>query len=170
MSKKVKESHQTFENYAEELVFKEFEFQNPRQIYDSKVKGKVLLLEDAVPDYQAKKQQKLEKKLRKKKKTMNRNERKRLGLHEIPKESQTWDFFVPLHELWTSYMNEILTDTTNATMVHQKLIKADLHGAILTVVQSKCPSNIGISGIVAKDTERTFSLITRDNKLKGIGY
>ncbi|KAL2914094.1 RNase P/RNase MRP complex subunit [Polyrhizophydium stewartii] len=47
-----------------------------------------------------------------------------------------------------------------------KLVKADFHGAMLTVAKSKCPANVGLSGIVIKDTENTFHLVTRDNKLK----
>jgi ribonuclease P protein subunit POP4 len=161
-------SKKSFENFAEELVHIELisSARNPSLQYDTKVKGKVLLLEDAVPDYQARKQKKLEAKLKKRKKTINRNERKSLGLHEIPEEARKWDFFVPLHELWKGYMKDVITDTTNSDAVFSKFIKADLHGAILTVVQSKCPSNIGISGIVAKDTEHTFVLITKQNEMK----
>jgi ribonuclease P protein subunit POP4 len=159
-----------FENYAEELVHKELipRGQNPSLQYETKVKGKVLLLEDSIPDFQAKKQKKLAQKLRKRKKTMNRAERKRLGLHDIPKEAQNWEFFVPLHDLWCGYMKSVLIDCSNEAMIYGKLLKADLHGAIVTVVQSKCPSNIGISGIIAKDTESTFCLITKANGMKGI--
>jgi ribonuclease P protein subunit POP4 len=167
MSKKV-----IFENYAEELVHKELipPGQNPTLQYESKVKGKVLLLEDSIPDFQAKKQKKTEQKIRKKKKTMNRKERKRLGLHEVPEEARNWEFFVPLHKLWCSYMKDLIADSNNEIMIYGKLLKADLHGAILTVVQSKCPSNVGISGIVAKDTESTFCMITKDNAMRGLWY
>lgn len=49
-----------------------------------------------------------------------------------------------------------------------QLIKADFHGAIIRVYRAKCPGNVGITGIVAKDTENTFNIITIDNQLKVI--
>ena len=65
-----------------------------------------------------------------------------------------------------------------------KLLKADFHGCILTgrvincsikdtpdsdllVTRSKCPSNVGTTGIMIQETEGTFQIVTRDNKLKG---
>ncbi|KAJ1342588.1 hypothetical protein BSLG_002905 [Batrachochytrium salamandrivorans] len=57
---------------------------------------------------------------------------------------------------------------SQAETVMAKLVKADFHGAFLTVVKTKCPSNVGISGIVIKDTENMFHMITRQNKLKVI--
>jgi ribonuclease P protein subunit POP4 len=172
MSIKDQKVLQTFDTFAEEMVHTDLIPQGKKNAslqYNTKVKGKVLLLEDGIPDYQARKQKKLDQKIKKKKKTMNRKERKRLGLHLIPEESKKWEFFEPLHELWKGYMKQVAIDSSTASVnIYSKFIKADLHGAILTVVQSKCPSNIGISGIVAKDTEQTFVLITRENEMKSI--
>jgi len=39
---------------------------------------------------------------------------------------------------------------------------------ILTlVVQSKCPSLVGLKGIVIVETENTFKIVTTSNELKG---
>ena len=49
----------------------------------------------------------------------------------------------------------------------EKISKADLHGSVMTVNKSKCPSVIGISGIMIKETKFLFNIITKDNQLKG---
>ena len=47
------------------------------------------------------------------------------------------------------------------------ILKADFHGCIMSVVRSRCPTYIGVSGIVLQETEKTFRVITRDDKLVG---
>ena len=49
-----------------------------------------------------------------------------------------------------------------------KMMKADLHGAIITVQRSKCASYVGTSGIVLKESRNMFKLITTENKVKGM--
>uniref|UniRef100_A0A1A7ZMH8 Ribonuclease P protein subunit p29 n=2 Tax=Nothobranchius furzeri TaxID=105023 RepID=A0A1A7ZMH8_NOTFU len=53
-------------------------------------------------------------------------------------------------------------------LVQQKLLKADLHGAILTVVRSRCPSYVGTTGILVQEFKHVFRLITKEDKLKVI--
>ncbi|CAG8640540.1 2134_t:CDS:2 [Paraglomus brasilianum] len=78
-----------------------------------------------------------------------------------------YELFVPLHELWTQYINE-LYGTSNSFGFAQKLLKADLHGAIMTVSKSKCASYIGVSGIMIQETENMFKIITSSDELKNI--
>jgi hypothetical protein len=42
-----------------------------------------------------------------------------------------YELFVPLHELWLQYIEE-LYGKSNPNIFGQKLLKADYHGAILT--------------------------------------
>jgi len=49
-----------------------------------------------------------------------------------------------------------------------RLLKADFHGAIITVFRSKCPSYVGATGILVQETENTFKVVTVDDKLKVI--
>ncbi|KAH9955899.1 Rof/RNase P-like protein [Russula dissimulans] len=53
-----------------------------------------------------------------------------------------------------------------AAEVHPKLVKADFHGSIVTVRRSKNPALVGVSGIVVQETENTFKVVTRKDKLK----
>lgn len=49
-----------------------------------------------------------------------------------------------------------------STQIH----KADFHGAKVKVVRSKCPSLVGIKGIVILDTKNTFKVIGKDDILR----
>lgn len=52
----------------------------------------------------------------------------------------------------------------------QMLASADMHGALLTVVRSRCVSRVGLEGIVVRDTRFTFEIITKKNVVKGKSY
>lgn len=47
-------------------------------------------------------------------------------------------------------------------------MKADYHGCLLRVEKSKCPTYIGTEGIVLQETENTFRIVTREDRLKTI--
>ncbi|RIB08729.1 Rof/RNase P-like protein [Gigaspora rosea] len=78
-----------------------------------------------------------------------------------------YELFIPLNELWLQYIDE-LYGTSSPAVFAQKLLKADFHGAILTVSRSRCASYIGVTGINIHETENVFKLITKDNVLKVI--
>jgi hypothetical protein len=108
-----------------------------------------------------------------------------------------WELFVPLHRLWCGYMTELLGPPTIQTLsgggsataaaagMHAKLVKADFHGSIVTgtcvcvygrslieryaceVRRSRNPALVGLEGIVVQETENTFKVVTRSDKLKG---
>ena len=75
-----------------------------------------------------------------------------------------------------------------AAGMHAKLVKADFHGSIVTgaasvfffffsarkgklimrkVLRSRNAALVGASGIVVQETENTFKIVTRKDKLKG---
>ncbi|KAF2690426.1 RNase P/MRP, p29 subunit [Lentithecium fluviatile CBS 122367] len=96
-----------------------------------------------------------------------------LGLLEIPKEQQKYNIYKGLHGLWVGYMREILgLDGERAFVTAQSggqmLVSADLHGAILEVVRSRCVSRVGVKGIVVRDTKFTFEIIMEKNTLKSV--
>ncbi len=47
-----------------------------------------------------------------------------------------------------------------------KLAAADFHGALVEVSRSRCPSRVGIRGIVVKDTRFVFELVTPRDQVK----
>ncbi|KAI8594878.1 Rof/RNase P-like protein, partial [Dissophora ornata] len=102
-----------------------------------------------------------------KSKALTAKEKKALDVYSIPKETRKYELFVPLHELWKGYMEELF-GSSNPMAFTQKLLKADFHGALITVARSKCPTYVGSSGIVAQETENVFKIITPSNALKVI--
>ncbi|KAJ4355341.1 hypothetical protein N0V95_003016 [Ascochyta clinopodiicola] len=105
-------------------------------------------------------------------------QKRKLGLNEIPKEQQKYAIYEPLHNLWVGYMREILglsaEGSANAKVyvtpnsAGQMLASADMHGAVLSVVRSRCVSRVGLEGIVVRDTRYTFEIVTRGNTVKSV--
>ncbi|KAJ1732367.1 RNase P/RNase MRP complex subunit [Coemansia biformis] len=106
-------------------------------------------------------------------KKITAKEKRQLKIYEIPEEARKHELFLPLHRLWSKYIESLLGQNVEAQMADAKqwqqvlgrLIKADLHGAQMSVVRAKCPNFVGIEGIVAQETKNTFKLITRDDRL-----
>lgn len=101
-------------------------------------------------------------------KPLSARQRRKLGLHDVPREGQRYDIFVPLNSLWVGYIREILGNEvyTGGQGAAAKLTAADYHGAKLEVSRSTCPSRVGIQGIVIKDSKFAFEIITPKNHVK----
>ncbi|KAI1317448.1 RNase P/RNase MRP complex subunit [Mortierella claussenii] len=138
------------------------------EVYNSKVKNKVFMLDNPPTreTNEAKEKQKQRRRANKSK-ALTAKEKRTLDVYNIPLESRKYELFLPLHELWKGYMEELF-GSTNPLAFTQKLLKADFHGAIITVARSKCPTYIGTSGIVAQETENVFKIITPTNALQVI--
>ncbi|KAL6461310.1 hypothetical protein MHYP_G00294540 [Metynnis hypsauchen] len=104
-------------------------------------------------------------------KGLNAKERRELKVFQLKPEHQKYELFLPLHELWKQYIVELcngLKPHSNPQTIQQKLLKADFHGAVLTVVRSKCPSYVGTSGILVQELKHVFKIITKEDRLKTI--
>ncbi|EHH59422.1 Ribonuclease P protein subunit p29, partial [Macaca fascicularis] len=110
-------------------------------------------------------------KKKKKAKGLSARQRRELRLFYIKPEQQRYSLFLPLHELWKQYIRDLcngLKPDTQPQMIQAKLLKADLHGAIISVTKSKCPSYVGITGILLQETKHIFKIITKEDRLKVI--
>jgi len=107
---------------------------------------------------------------KRKRKEMSAREKRSRGIYRISPKNQRYDMYLPLHELWTGYMQELLNlaPNSNLKVVYPKLLRADYHGCVLTVSRSKCPSYVGTCGILLQETKNAFKIITKDDKLKMI--
>lgn len=108
---------------------------------------------------------------RKKAKGLNARQKRSMKVFHIRPEHQRYELFLPLHNLWRQYIIDLcngLNPSCNPQFVQQKLVKADFHGAIITVVRSKCPSYVGTTGILVQEFKHVFKIITKDDKLKVI--
>ncbi|KZT68989.1 RNase P/MRP, p29 subunit [Daedalea quercina L-15889] len=160
---------------------------DPVQTYASRVQGRQILLENPAGSSRTK-QLREEKRARrlsdKAKKTAgvasSRDARQR-SFWRLKQQETKFRLFLPLHALWTGYMAELLAlppapsgpnnqsipeAIPNSAAMHAKLVKADFHGSIMTVRQSKNPCLVGLSGIVIHETENAFKIVTRKDQLK----
>ncbi|CAK9832840.1 Ribonuclease P protein subunit p29 [Anthophora retusa] len=120
------------------------------------------------------------KKSRCKGKLLTSRKRMQLGLRKITSKGDLkYTDLLPLHQLWLNYMQQVLgtkfftnipKDPTdpNWENVNQQLVKADFHGAKISVVGSKCPTLVGLRGIVIQDTKNTFRICGKDNIVRTI--
>ncbi len=101
-------------------------------------------------------------------KPLSANQRRRLGLYDVPSEGQKYTIFEPLHRLWVGYIQELLGREvySGGEGTAAKLASADFHGASVEVVRSNCVSRVGIKGIVIKDSKFALEIITSKDKLK----
>lgn len=115
--------------------------------------------------------QKTKKAQPKKAKGLTARQRREMKLFQIKPEHQKYQLFLPLHKLWKQYVVDLcngLKSNSNPQMIQQKLLKADFHGAIMTVVRSKCPSYVGTTGILVQELKHVFKFITKEDRLKVI--
>ncbi|XP_075432416.1 ribonuclease P protein subunit p29 isoform X1 [Ascaphus truei] len=112
---------------------------------------------------------KKKKKKRSKAKGLSAKERRDMRLFQIKPEQQRYEMFLPLHELWKQYIRDLcngLKPDAQPQMIQSKLLKADLHGAIIMVTKSKCPSYVGLKGIILQEMKHVFKVITKEDTLK----
>ncbi|XP_063802101.1 ribonuclease P protein subunit p29 [Pseudophryne corroboree] len=105
----------------------------------------------------------------KKSKALTAKERREMRLFEIKADQQRYDMYLPLHQLWKQYIRDLcngLRPDAQPQMVQSKMLKADLHGALVMVSKSKCPSYVGLKGIILQETKHVFKIITKEDKLK----
>lgn len=109
---------------------------------------------------------------------LSAKQKRALGVYEIPKNMARWGVWEGVNRMWRGYVREILgvdgkkvaegqavhVDVRNAGAA---LAGADLHGAEVEVVRSRCVGRVGIRGIVMKETKGTVELVTRTDVIKG---
>jgi len=80
----------------------------------------------------------------------------------------TFNQVYPIHKLWKEYISTLLNKTTQAETIYNKMLKSDLHGAIIEVVESKNKNMIGLKGINLLETRRSFNIINEEDQVKTI--
>ncbi|KAH8380375.1 hypothetical protein KR009_010257 [Drosophila setifemur] len=109
---------------------------------------------------------------------LSRKEYAKLGLNTLPTMQMKYEEALPLHHLWKGYVREHLDLRVGGEVpqVHdpryegfsKKLVKMDLHGAKLKVIQSKCKTLEDLSGICVMDTKNVLKLLGKDNRIRTI--
>ncbi|XP_058834196.1 ribonuclease P protein subunit p29 [Topomyia yanbarensis] len=108
-------------------------------------------------------------------KKLSRKEIAKMGLYSLPVDTIRYEQMQPLNRLWRGYMarylgKEKLPDESDAQYNQFTLdfLRADFHGAKMSVTRAKNPSLVGIKGIVILDTKGTFKFVSKDNKVRTI--
>lgn len=155
--------------------------------YASRIQGRQILLENPVrasrtkQEREDKKTKRLADRAKKDAGVIAPRVARRNGIWRLHREETKFSLFLPLHSLWMGYMSELLAlspappapitqpasdAVPSAAAMHAKLVKADFHGAFMTVRQSKNPCLVGLSGIVVHETENAFKIVTEKDQLK----
>lgn len=88
------------------------------------------------------------------------------GSYDLFARYHKYDLYLPMHEMWEEYAKSLLVGECNDSKLRPRLLAADLHGAILAVVESKDTYYAGIQGIMIRETDNTFGIITPQDKFR----
>ncbi|XP_058778401.1 ribonuclease MRP protein subunit POP4 [Vicia villosa] len=99
------------------------------------------------------------------KKHLSMKQHKKNGSFNLPQEFHKFDIFKPMHEMWKDYIM-LLIKSTGKNQLAQCLLGADLHGAIILVVECKLTHFTGTGGIMIRETAEAFGIITENNKFR----
>ena len=105
---------------------------------------------------------------RKNKKRISKSNYTKNLISKIKKDKISYETLLPMNKIWNEYINNLLNGTLNEEIIASKLLKADLHGSIIEVINSNNKNNIGIKGILIYESKRTLNILTKENKVKTI--
>lgn len=159
-----------------DLLAKAHPPESVERIFTEKIEHRTLHLRPSSPPpsvtnaraARRKKRQTAKAKAKQKPAPLSARERRKLGLHDIPREGQKYEIYEPLNKLWQGYICEILGGDVFAggPGAAAKLSSAEFHGAKVEVVRSHCPSRVGIAGIVVRDRKYVMEVITKKKGVK----
>ena len=101
--------------------------------------------------------------IQKKKTAIVVENRRSAGKLNIPKDEQKYALYEPLATLWSTYARSVLTENTKN--LGDRVLRMDLHGAIVEVVRSKDPGLVGKKGILVAETANTVLLVTKQDRV-----
>ncbi len=102
--------------------------------------------------------------------TLSSREKRALKLYALPSDDR-YATYQPLHQLWLGYITHLCGDDlirSRTAGCESKLLKADFHGAHLTVIRARDTGLIGLSGIVVHETATTFKIVTPTHGFKSL--
>lgn len=139
-------------------------------VLDSKVQDRVLLLDNPAMHGKAveKARRKVKQSLAKRSNThLSKHQHKLIGSYDLPSQYRKFDLFLPMHEMWKAYAKRVVEDN-RGKMIEPCVLQMDFHGAFLAVVEAKIDNQVGVEGIMIRETTNTFALVTMANKIKVI--
>ena len=83
-------------------------------------------------------------------------------------EGLKYDTFLKLNKLWNEYIRTLVGKDSEQSSICSKIVKADLNGAQITIVNTKNATQLGVSGLVVRETRRCLFVITPENEVKNV--
>lgn len=83
----------------------------------------------------------------------------------VPLDGITWDALEGMRELSRGYLDVVLQSHLPLRQNQEKLVHADLHGAVLTVSKSDHAQVVGKTGTVVLETSNVLRMVTREDKV-----
>ncbi|BBM99736.1 ribonuclease P protein subunit POP4 [Marchantia polymorpha subsp. ruderalis] len=170
--KRGKDSHAAIHDFLKILLEGSSKFQDVEETLESRVQeNQVLLLDNptnqVVPASEKARDRVHRNRAKRSREHMSLRQHRKCGSYGLPQEFREYQLFQPLQEMWTTYAKDLLSDCSE-TMMQTRLLTADLHGAVLSVVDSKNSSFAGTRGVMVRETENTFGIVTMNNKFRVI--
>jgi len=90
-------------------------------------------------------------------------------IFDLSDEKFKFSEMLKMNDLWKSYMSSLIgPQKADKVTLLNKVLKADFHGAIIQVYKAKNTSLEGLEGIVLKETQQAFQILTEQDQLKKI--
>ncbi|GAQ92200.1 Ribonuclease P family protein [Klebsormidium nitens] len=136
----------------------------PDEIISTRVKDKIVLLDNPALG-KSRRDRDAQSRTVRCLKHMSLREHRRNGTFKIPPELQRFELYEPLQAIWQEYILK-LTQGCGGQALMSRLLTADYHGAFLSVSASKDPTYIGTEGLIVRETQNTFQMVTTQNRLQ----
>ncbi|XP_076820314.1 ribonuclease P protein subunit p29-like [Clavelina lepadiformis] len=106
----------------------------------------------------------------KKKFKKSRAIKKILHIKSLGSASSNYLAYEPLRKLWKAYIDELLLPSDGQKELDPRnmqdtLLKADFHGANITVVKSKCKTFLNVCGTIIMESKNIFVIVSKKNKI-----
>ncbi|CEM09857.1 unnamed protein product [Vitrella brassicaformis CCMP3155] len=121
---------------------------DPAAVYEGKVKGRVMRLDNQPSKKQQQGEPKAKQKPPRRLTKMSNNEARRRGLYDLQDGTLSYADCLPLNELWSQYAEQLMHERLPITERGSRLAAADLHGAF--------------------ETEQTIRLMCQDSRLRTV--
>lgn len=157
--------------YVERLVHKLMETSSKvfdaRKAFDTKLKHKVLLLENPVKlstTLGIARGRALKRKIQHIG-TLSATKRRDTGLYSIEQKPLKYEDFLAFQEMWREYVRKLKMAGVDPS---KDMSKVEAIGARLVVIECNNPMYVGREGIVMHVTRKTFVLLGRDGKMSRV--
>mmetsp|Transcript_34092 Transcript_34092/g.45069 ORF Transcript_34092/g.45069 Transcript_34092/m.45069 type:complete len:292 (-) Transcript_34092:212-1087(-) len=140
------------------------------QLIEKKIAGKSIMLDNAYSQVQHQKAARREE-IERKRNLIKWSKKQRKNFHNqedgSKKKKKKFQDYKALNSLWVSYMRETVDSCSGdkKKSLSNKVLKADLHGCLMKIAESKVSSLLHKQGILIKETEDIFKIITDQNQI-----